>query len=61
MEGFYELGDFELQSGIVLLLVGASSCLYLAGMVLNDYFDRDKDAQERPARPIPSRPSCRSS
>ena len=40
---------------ILLLLLGASSCLYLAGMVLNDFFDRDKDARERPARPIPSR------
>jgi len=39
--------------GFSLLL--ASSCLlYMAGMVLNDYFDRDVDAQERPDRPIPS-------
>ena len=36
------------------LLVLASSCLYLAGMVLNDVFDRQIDAQERPRRPIPS-------
>jgi len=35
-------------------LVGASSCLYLAGMALNDYADRDVDATERPGRPIPS-------
>src|SRR4051812_49908471 len=35
-------------------LVAASSCLYLAGMALNDYADRDVDAVERPARPIPS-------
>ncbi|MCE9548537.1 MAG: UbiA family prenyltransferase [Planctomycetia bacterium] len=39
---------------IVALLVAASSCLYLAGMVLNDYFDRGQDAVERPSRPIPS-------
>lgn len=32
----------------------ASSCLYLAGMALNDYADREIDARERPARPIPS-------
>ena len=32
----------------------ASSCLYLAGMALNDYADRKIDAEERPARPIPS-------
>jgi 4-hydroxybenzoate polyprenyltransferase len=35
-------------------LVAASSCLYLAGMALNDYADRDVDAVERPSRPIPS-------
>lgn len=35
-------------------LVGASCSLYLAGMALNDYADRDVDAVERPGRPIPS-------
>jgi len=35
-------------------LVGASTCLYWAGMVLNDWADRDVDGQERPHRPIPS-------
>jgi 4-hydroxybenzoate polyprenyltransferase len=35
-------------------LVAASSCLYLAGMALNDYADRAVDAVERPGRPIPS-------
>ena len=35
-------------------LAAASSCLYLAGMALNDYADREVDAVERPARPIPS-------
>jgi 4-hydroxybenzoate polyprenyltransferase len=40
-----------LDFGMLLL---ASSCLYLAGMVLNDVFDRKIDAQERPGRPIPS-------
>jgi 4-hydroxybenzoate polyprenyltransferase len=44
--GFIELGD--------LVLAAASACLYLAGMVLNDFFDRDIDALERPERPIPS-------
>ena len=43
------------EVGILLLLALASSCLYLAGMVLNDYFDRNKDLRERPTRPIPSR------
>ena len=32
----------------------AGSCLYLAGMVLNDVFDAAIDARERPGRPIPS-------
>jgi 4-hydroxybenzoate polyprenyltransferase len=35
-------------------LLAASSCLYLAGMVFNDVFDRSVDAVERPNRPIPS-------
>ncbi|HTE55765.1 MAG TPA: UbiA family prenyltransferase [Kofleriaceae bacterium] len=44
-------GHFEERD---LLLLAASGCLYLAGMVLNDYFDRDIDAMERPGRPIPA-------
>jgi len=36
------------------LLLVASSCLYLSGMVFNDVFDRRIDAVERPDRPIPS-------
>jgi 4-hydroxybenzoate polyprenyltransferase len=35
-------------------LIAASACLYLAGMVLNDVCDAQLDAQDRPARPIPS-------
>jgi 4-hydroxybenzoate polyprenyltransferase len=35
-------------------LVPASASLYLGGMALNDYFDREVDARERPERPIPS-------
>lgn len=31
-----------------------SGCLYLAGMVWNDVFDRSEDAIARPFRPIPS-------
>src|SRR5262245_32974962 len=37
-----------------LLLALASSCIYLAGMVLNDWFDIEVDRQERPERPLPS-------
>lgn len=39
---------------VLATLVAASACLYLAGMVLNDVFDADLDACERPERPIPS-------
>ena len=35
-------------------LLLTSCCLYLAGMVFNDVFDREQDAAERPGRPIPS-------
>ncbi|MFD5112417.1 SCO3242 family prenyltransferase [Streptomyces sp. NPDC058391] len=36
------------------LAVGASLCLYEAGMALNDWADREEDARDRPHRPIPS-------
>jgi 4-hydroxybenzoate polyprenyltransferase len=42
-------------------LILASTCLYGGGVVLNDFFDRNLDAVERPERPIPSgrvRPSA---
>ncbi|HEY7310537.1 MAG TPA: UbiA family prenyltransferase [Gemmataceae bacterium] len=43
------------QHGIAfLLLLLASACLYSAGMVWNDYFDREQDRRERPFRPLPS-------
>lgn len=35
-------------------LAAASACLYWSGMALNDYADRQVDAEERPDRPIPS-------
>lgn len=38
----------------LIALLASSTCLYLAGMTFNDYFDRQIDAQERPQRPIPS-------
>jgi 4-hydroxybenzoate polyprenyltransferase len=40
--------------GVFALLLTASGCLYLAGMVFNDYFDRHADARTQPFRPIPS-------
>ena len=42
------------DTAVLALLAGASSALYLSGMVFNDLFDREVDAQERPGRPIPS-------
>ena len=40
--------------GVLGLLVAASSALYAAGMVLNDVFDHQIDARQRPERPLPS-------
>lgn len=40
--------------GLVLGLLIAFSLAYVAGMFLNDAFDRHIDARERPERPIPS-------
>jgi 4-hydroxybenzoate polyprenyltransferase len=41
-------------AGTLAALVASSACLYLAGMVLNDFFDAEIDGVERPERPIPS-------
>ena len=42
-------------SGTALaMLLAASGFLYTAGMVLNDVYDAEIDARERPQRPIPS-------
>ncbi len=38
----------------LLLLAGATSCLYGGGVALNDLCDVHRDAHERPDRPIPS-------
>jgi 4-hydroxybenzoate polyprenyltransferase len=40
--------------GLLIALIAASALLYEAGMVLNDAFDAQLDAVERPERPIPS-------
>ncbi|MER5207316.1 SCO3242 family prenyltransferase [Streptomyces sp. NPDC002825] len=37
-----------------LRAIGASLCLYEAGMALNDWADRHEDARDRPHRPLPS-------
>ncbi|MBI4245554.1 MAG: UbiA family prenyltransferase [Candidatus Rokubacteria bacterium] len=45
-------GGLEITTLIPLLV--AFSLFYVGGMFLNDAFDRDIDARERPERPIPS-------
>ena len=45
----------------LLLLLGATTGLYAGGVVLNDVFDAELDARERPERPIPSGRVARSS
>ena len=53
--GYFSTKGFEailLQP--VLLLCLATAALYGGGVVLNDVFDADLDAVERPERPIPS-------
>ena len=46
-------GAAPTPGGLALALV-ALSCLYVAGMYLNDACDAQADARERPGRPIPS-------
>jgi len=46
--------DLWRDSWTLGLLLATSSLLYIAGMVLNDVFDRTIDRHERPERPIPS-------
>src|SRR5947209_8977616 len=54
-------GPFEPDSGIrwsrvaaFFCLLIASTLLYWAGMVWNDYFDLAEDRRDRPGRPLPS-------
>ena len=47
-------GYITTRPGIFALMLVGSGCLYLAGMVWNDFFDRHEDAKTRPFRPIPS-------
>jgi 4-hydroxybenzoate polyprenyltransferase len=39
---------------VLVTVAAAISAMYVAGMFLNDAFDRNIDARERPERPIPS-------
>jgi hypothetical protein len=47
-------GSLPGQWAPFVLVALASSCLYCAGMVWNDYFDFEVDLKERPFRPLPS-------
>lgn len=40
--------------GVMAWLAGASACLYMAGMVLNDLADVERDRALHPGRPLPS-------
>jgi 4-hydroxybenzoate polyprenyltransferase len=44
----------QVQASPLAWLLPAASLFYVAGMFLNDAFDKDVDAIERPERPIPS-------
>lgn len=46
--------SFQWSGFSYIYLMIASVSLYAGGVVLNDYFDREIDAKERPERPIPS-------
>ena len=48
------LAGADVGTGLLALLAFAFSSFYTGGMYLNDAFDREIDARERPERPIPS-------
>lgn len=48
------LGAVSAPERDIVLAALAMSLLYVGGMYLNDAFDRDIDARERPSRPIPA-------
>ena len=48
------LADGDAWSARTAVVIVAMSLFYTGGMYLNDAFDRDLDARERPSRPIPA-------
>jgi 4-hydroxybenzoate polyprenyltransferase len=44
----------EANGAHLIALMLSSGLLYIAGIVLNDYFDIEIDKRERPSRPLPS-------
>ena len=51
---YFSKGFSDVSIQPVLWLCLATACLYAGGVVLNDVFDADLDAVERPERPIPN-------
>jgi 4-hydroxybenzoate polyprenyltransferase len=52
--GFLFVASAPSSFAPLLGLLASSALLYTAGMVLNDVYDFDIDARERPQRPLPS-------
>lgn len=50
----WKLQNAAWHLGDLLLLLGGSGAIYLAGMILNDVNDLETDRIERPERPLPS-------
>jgi 4-hydroxybenzoate polyprenyltransferase len=46
--------DGALDARMLAVQLGITTCLYWAGMILNDCFDLAEDRRERPNRPLPS-------
>ena len=47
-------GAVGIDAPLIVLLLASLTLSYTGGMFLNDAFDREIDARERPGRPIPS-------
>ena len=54
LAGYFVAAGVSSKGGGLFFLVLSSVCIYAAGCVLNDFFDRETDGLERPFRPIPS-------
>ncbi len=54
LTGVVLCGGIDAPTPVLLVALISLSLFYVAGMYLNDAFDRNIDARERPERPIPS-------
>jgi 4-hydroxybenzoate polyprenyltransferase len=52
--GYLVMLSLGARFGAFLCLLIASTLLYWAGMIWNDYFDLHEDRRDRPGRPLPS-------